>query len=711
MKLLIVESPTKEKTISQFIGKDYEVVSTNGHLFQLSKESDAKHEFGINFKTLEIKNNLIPKKRKLFQKIKQAHKAGKELIFATDNDREGEAISYILAKKLKIDQNLSNRLVFNEISSLSINEGLKHLQKIDILQVNSQKARRILDRIIGFRTARQLMNYYGSQGAGRVQSVVLKFIAERDDQIQKFNPKSYFVSQIILAENLALNEKKIQEGNLDFKYLKKYCDDVTSLKAKIIEIAVSEVKTAPPRPYKTSTLIQDAYIKFGYSSVQTMALAQQLYSGVKIERKQYGLITYLRTDSYRISTLFVQKMKKYLGTQFYIKSTDKKHEQKKEKHVQDAHEAIRPVYLNNVISLVSLKKILKPQLWKMYKLIYDRTISVFSPPAIKKNYKYSVQLFEQPVEKSSAKDQISTKQNPTTFTLSISKYKQKGWKQYTFDKDLEITAAEQKFIDTKKVNAICDVASCKLVPKTTKSPALYNQASIIKLMDSLKIGRPSTYSSIIQKLEKHNYVMKRQQKLKLTIRGRETNKVLQKHYSSVFNENFTASMEEQLTKIREEKYDYKHMIYEVNDEMKSLVEKAAPQARITKSRFLVAEGEKCPNCKGLLHLIISRGVDYLICKNMQYNKKKGKKNDSLRLPKKTKSCDYIQKVNYLKILPVGRKCEKCGSELVVRRNGKFHNLFVGCSSFPKCRNIINCRWNKELQEIIKKLYPAEDVFF
>lgn len=421
MNLLIVESPAKVRTISQFIGPGYKLLSTNGHLFTLSRKTTKDHEFGINFKTLEIKNLLIPKKRKIFQEIKEAAKNGDKIIFGTDNDREGEAIAFTVAQKLKIDLTDYNRLIFNEISKDTIIMALQNLQKINLARVNSQKARRLLDRIIGFRAARYLMHYYASAGAGRVQSVVLKFIADREEQIKQFTPRHYKTCGIALNNGIMLSAKTDKVGENVFSILESYSEKPYKLQAIITAIKKNKKVLNPPLPLRTATLVQEAYLRFGFNSAQTISLAQQLYNGVKINKNIYSLITYLRTDSVRISATFIKKAKLELGDLFHADRI----QHKNKKFAQDAHEAIRPVYLNSNLSLVDIQNGLQPALWRLYKFIYDRTMAALSVPAIKSIQQYTFDISPINIKNSYANNDSSIKSVPK-FNLSISKFEKQG---------------------------------------------------------------------------------------------------------------------------------------------------------------------------------------------------------------------------------------------------------------------------------------------
>lgn len=642
-KLVIVESPSKSKTIEKYLGSDYQVLSSKGHIRDLSVSG--KGRLGI-----DIENGFIPKytnskdKKAVISELKKASK-GKEVFLATDPDREGEAISWHLAQVLNLDANANNRIVFNEITKDAVTHAMKHPRKIDADLVSSQETRRMLDRIIGFKLSSLLKSKIKSQSAGRVQSVALKLICERQKEIDVFVPEEYYTIEALFELDQFKFEASLQkykETKIELKN-KEEADDVLSKLTndfRIDEVKKRNSSTKPKATFITSTLQQEAYAKLGFNAKKTMSVAQSLYEGIDLENETVGLITYMRTDSYRLSDQFVEDTFKYIEetyTKAYVGSYNVK---KGKGTVQDAHEGIRPSAITRTPE--SIKEHLTNDQFRLYELIYARTLASLMKPSKKQGttivFNNNDYLF-----------------NATGSILVFDGYKVVYGKFENSKDELLPNIKEDEILNAKET-----IASQHF----TKGPAAYNESSLIKDLEELKIGRPSTYSSIIETLKFRNYVTYENKKFEPTDQGKLTTEELTKFFADIINVKYTANMEDDLDRISEGEEQQLKVLTAFYEQFIPLLDKAKEEMIKLEAK---PTGEQCPECGSDLVFRRGRFGEFIGCGNYP-------------------ECKYIQKEKQV-LEYLDEDCPKCNSKLVKRYSAKAKSDFVGCSDFPKCRYI------------------------
>jgi len=636
-KLVIVESPSKTKTISKYLGKGYKVVSSMGHIRDLS--TTGKHGFGVDVDNNFVANYIpIKGKGKIITSLKKDVKESDLIMLATDPDREGEAISWHLLDELKIDENNYERIVFNEITENAILESIKHPRKIDFNLVKSQETRRILDRIIGFRLSKLMRSKTGGKSAGRVQSVALKLIVDREREINGFTPEEYWEIEAIFSDFKAMLEK--YHGKKIELHGEKETDDVLKALDKSFTIESIDEKPKSKKgvmPFITSTLQQLASTKLGFGSSKTMRVAQKLYEGIDLGAETVGLISYMRTDSTRFSSTFVGEAFNFIKKKYGEEYIGNVKVNKKKDNVQDAHEAIRPTSL--LRDPENIKDYLSVDEYKLYRMIYIRSLASLMADA--KVLATSITLFN----------------NGYTFkatgqVLTFDGYL-KVYKDYEKNEDIILP----NFKDYKS-----NVILANDITKSqhfTKPLPRFTEATLIHELESLGIGRPSTYSSIMEKIKERDYVTIIEKKFQPTETGIEIIDKLQEGFSHIINVQYTAKMESDLDEIANDKLDNIKVLKEFYDEFEPLVlsafdnmEKKAP----------VSTGEACPECGG--DLIIRKGKfgEFVACSNY---------------PK----CKYIKKEprEVKEIMP----CPKCDGKIIEKKTRK-GKIFYGCSNYPKC---------------------------
>lgn len=639
--LVIVESPAKSKTIEKYLGKDYKVLSSKGHIRDLA--TSGKFGLGVDVEN-DFKPNYIPikgKKKDITALTKEVKNADK-VYLATDPDREGEAISWHLKDALDIDDKDYERIVFNEITKDAVLNSFKNARKIDDLMVRSQETRRILDRIIGFRLSKLMQSKTGGKSAGRVQSVALKLIVDREKEISKFNPEEYWTIKAIFpnfeADLFEYKNKKIKIDN-ELDATKIVNELSNTYKIESTEKKDKNKNSKPP--FITSTLQQDAANKLGFTSKKTMSIAQKLYEGINLENETVGLITYMRTDSIRLSNEFVSSSYKYIEVNYGKEYLGPVKKSTKTENVQDAHEAIRPTSI--LREPEKIKTYLTNDEYKLYNLIYYRALSSLMAPA---------------------------KQEVTTVVLDNNDYKFKvTGTVIKFDGYLKV----YKDLDKEEDKQIPDLSSYKSsvlvtdkVEKKqhfTEPPARFTEASLIKEMEKLGIGRPSTYASTVSTLVDRAYVKKDNKKFIPTEVGIETTEKLQEFFSELINVKYTAEMEENLDEIADGKLIWNKVLEKFYKEFEPMVENAFDKMEKKEPE---KTGEKCPECGN--DLVIRKGKygEFTACSNYptcKYIKKEEKEKKEL-----VEVCD----------------CIKCGNKIVERKT-KRGKLFYGCSNFPKCK--------------------------
>lgn len=650
MKLVIVESPSKSKTIEKYLGKDYKVVSSLGHIRDLS--TSGKYGFGIDLENHYKPDYVIIKgKKKLVNELKKEVKSADCVYLATDPDREGEAISWHLYDTLGLNDNMYRRIVFNEITKNVILDSFQHARMIDDNLVKSQETRRMLDRIIGFRLSKLMQSKTGGKSAGRVQSVALKLIVDREREILAFVPEDYYEIEAVFADFKAKLDS-YKEDKLEIKTEEEAIAILNKLSSKfIIENIKKEDKARKAKPpYITSTLQQEASSKLNFTSKKTMMLAQKLYEGITLKDETVGLITYMRTDSIRLSDEFVKSTYGFIRDNYgddyvgYVKTS------KKKDNVQDAHEAIRPTSINRRPD--DVREFLTSDEFKLYKLIYNRALASLMKDAV--------------MEVTS----IILNNNDYKFKVTGSIVKFDGYLKVYDDNEDD----GELLPDFGKYNGRVVSEEINYSAHTTKPPARYTESQLIKKMETLGIGRPSTYATTIGILLERGYVKVIDKKFNPTEIGIETTDKLQEFFKDIINVDYTRDMEEDLDKIAEGKLYWENLLDRFYKDFEPKVENAFTSMEKSKPE---ETGELCPNCNSPLVIKRSKYGKFVACSNYP-------------------ECKYIKndKVNPIEIIP----CPKCGGKIVEKKTKK-GKIFYGCNNYPKCKL---ATWDKPTGELCPK---------
>ena len=648
-KLVIVESPSKSKTIEKYLGTDYKVVSSKGHIRDLATTGkfglgvDIEDHFKPNYK-------IIRGKKKDVDSLKKDCEKSDFVYLATDPDREGEAISYHLYDVLGLNEENSKRIVFNEVTKNAIIDALKHPREIDKDLVNSQETRRILDRIIGFRLSKLMQSKTSGSSAGRVQSVALKLIVDRERERQNFKAEEYWTITALFnemeAELFNYNHKKIEiksevEAN---EILDKITNSFT-----IDSIDKKEKKKNSPMPFTTSTLQQVASTKLNMNARKIMSIAQKLYEGIELADETVGLITYMRTDSTRLSNDFVNETLTFIKNKYGSEYVGRVKVAKKKENVQDAHEAIRPTSIKR--DPISVKPYLSDDEYKLYRLIYYRALASLMSEA---------------------------KTNNTTIVLDNNNYQFKATGSViTFDGYLNVY---KDYEDTKDkiLPPLDDYKSNVLVSKEitkeqhfTQPPARYTEAKLVKAMEELGIGRPSTYATIMGNIKDRGYVNIEEKKFVPTEIGFEVTDKLQEFFSHIINVEYTANMETDLDKIAEGKLVWYEILEKFFKDFEPAVEEAFDKMEKKPPEEV---GEDCPNCGHPLVKRKGRYGEFIACSNFP-------------------ECKYIktEKKEEKEIID----CPNCDGKIIEKksRRGK---IFYGCNNYPKCKTAY---WDKPTGEL------------
>ena len=650
--LVIVESPSKSKTIEKYLGKDYKVVSSKGHIRDLA--TTGKYGLGVDVDN-DFKPNYIPVagKKKLISELKKLVKDSDEVILATDPDREGEAISWHLLDTLGIKDTNYERVLFHEITKDKVLEAIKNPTKIDYNLVRSQETRRILDRIIGFRLSKLMQSKTGGKSAGRVQSVALKLIVDREREISSFNSEEYWTITSkfdeIEADLFNYNHKDIEintEEEAD-SILSKLSD---KYKIESVERKKKSKKSKPP--FITSTLQQEASTKLGFTAKKTMSIAQKLYEGMDIGSETVGLITYMRTDSIRLSDEFIGASYKYIEENYgkdYIGYAKKS---KKTENVQDAHEAIRPtsVYRNPE----DIKKYLSTDEYKLYKIIYYRALASLMADA--------------KVEATS----VILDNNNYQFKINGQILIYDGYlKAYALYETSEDKVLPDEFKNEGSILTTKDVTKKQ---HFTSPPPRYTEAKLIKELEELGIGRPSTYAKIMDTIKERGYVTIEEKKFVPTEIGIETTDRLQEFFSDLINVKYTAAMETDLDTIALGKLDEIKVLREFYDKFEPEVEKAFGQME---KKAPKETGEVCPNCGSSLVIRKGRYGEFTACSNYP-------------------ECKYIKKEE--KQVKEIMDCPKCDGKIIEKKT-KRGKIFYGCNNYPKCKY---ASWDKPTGTLCKE---------
>jgi DNA topoisomerase-1 len=658
--LIIVESPAKAKTINKYLGKEYIVEASVGHIKNLPKSKlsvDIEKDFSVVYETIDGKEEVV-------HRIKEKASKANAVFIATDPDREGEAIAAHIAEEIHDVNKHIRRVLFHEITESGVHEGMKHPKKIDSHLVMSQQARRAMDRIVGYKVTPFVWKtmYYGLS-AGRVQSVTLRLICEKEASIRKFIPEEYWslTAEFTTPKEEKFLAKLVKVAGADPRIpdettSKGYITDVKKQNYAIKNVTKKPVKRNPPAPFITSTLQQEAAKRLRMSAKRTMMLAQKLYEGQEIgEEGLTGLITYMRTDSTRLSEEAVLHVREYIYNDYGKEYVPKEPRLfKKGKSSQDAHEAIRPTSIKLTPKVV--KKYLDKEMYALYELIWNRFVACQMTPA----------EFEQITVEVEGGDYLfrASDQLPTF----------RGFLQ-VYDDLIDEGAGEQEDIDpTSKLPLHLikgqHVALSNLLPLQhfTKPPGRYTEASLVKELESLGIGRPSTYALIVSTVIDRKYVEQNERKLFATELGMQVNTLLISHFPEIFNVKFTAQMEEELDTIASGKQEYLEVMKDFYEPFHHAVEHASSLASTIKKSLQETTEELCDLCSKPFIIKWGRNGKFMACSGYPTCK------NTKPLAEDAEKHQHV----------VGGKCELCGGDMIVK-GGKF-GTFLGCSNYPTCKN-------------------------
>lgn len=644
--LVIVESPAKAKTIKKFLGKNFKVEASMGHIRDLPKSQlgvDLENDFEPKYITIRGKGEII-------NKLKKEAKNADKIFLATDPDREGEAISWHLAQVLDIDQNTPCRIEFNEITGQAIKNAVKKPRPIDMNLVDAQQARRVLDRVVGYKISPLLWRKIKKGlSAGRVQSVATRIICEREKEIQEFIPEEYW--------DLTANFTKLgQEQSLEAKFYGKSGNKMDIKTEEQIKILMEELKKVnyhvesvklgtkkrnPAPPFTTSTLQQEAYRKLGFTAQKTMMIAQQLYEGVDIKGEgAVGLVTYIRTDSTRISSEAQEDARNFILARYGKEYVPEKPNQfKGRKNVQDAHEAIRPTSVMR--DPENVKSSLKRDQYRLYKLIYERFLASQMTPAVFETMSIDIQ----------GGDYLFKAKGSRKIFQGYSIIYEEGNDEGQEEKDINLPKLEEgeKLLLKEMVPA----------QHFTQPPPRYTEASLVKTLEEMGIGRPSTYAPIISTITVRGYVAKENKSLVPTELGFIVNDLMMEYFPDIVDYKFTADMEEQLDGVEEGKRDWRSIIRDFYVPFQNLLERA--DEKIAKIKI---EDEKsdveCDKCGAKMVIKMGRYGKFLACPNF---------------PECRNTKPLIEELDV--------SCPKCGGKIVIRRTKK-GKKFYGCDNYPQC---------------------------
>ena len=718
--LVIVESPAKSKTIKKILGDSYQIEASYGHIRDFPPKVlgfDVANDFEPSF-------IVIPEKKVVVKKLNDLAKKSDKIYLASDPDREGEAIAWHVRQVLEVPDEKINRIEFNEITPKAIKSAVEHPRQIDMERVKAQQTRQILDRLVGYKISpvlwEKMRNYRLS--AGRVQSVALRMICEREDEIDAFVPVEYWsITADLLkgklpfsAELTKYKDKKIEIKNKE--EADKIVADLTKkgLKYEVSKVTYRDTQRKPSAPFITSTLQREASSKLGYGVSKTMQIAQKLYEGIEIGGEPVGLITYMRTDSVRISDDAQAAAKDFITDSYgenYYPKTPNNYVKGKGKNVQDAHEAIRPSYIEKTPD--SIKQYLTSEQYRLYKLIWSRFIASQMENAKVKN---------------------------TSVDITADDYLFKtGTSKVIFDGFLKVYNENDDEPDSAKIPDLeqgDELKLQKIEPKQhfTQPPPRFTEASLVKALEEHGIGRPSTYAPIISKIQQKGYVEKLEKALAPTILGRTLCRELIKYFTDIMNYKFTAQMETKLDDIAEEKAVWTDVLKDFYTPFTETVD----SAKKNMPKVLIESDVVCPKCGKKMIVRTSRfGTQFLGCSGypecktmMPLNKDGSAAPVDEKSDEKCEKCgsEMIIKVGpygkYLQctndeckhrkriVITTGVKCPKCGEGEIIQRKSKYGKIFYGCNKYPDCDFV---SWNEPVQEncpecgayLVKKITKKE----
>ncbi|GAA8241366.1 type I DNA topoisomerase [Helicobacter pylori] len=656
--LIIVESPAKAKTIKNFLDKNYEVIASKGHVRDLSKFA-----LGIKIDETGFTPNYVVDKdhKELVKQIIELSKKASTTYIATDEDREGEAIGYHVACLIGGKLESYPRIVFHEITQNAILNALKTPRQIDMSKVNAQQARRFLDRIVGFKLSSLISSkIIKGLSAGRVQSAALKLVVDKEREIKAFKPLTYFTLDAYFESHLEAqlisykgNKLKAQEL-IDEKKAQEIKNELEKESYAISSIIKKSKKSPTPPPFMTSTLQQSASSLLGFSPTKTMSIAQKLYEGVATPQGVMGVITYMRTDSLNIAKEALEEARNKILKDYskdYLPPKAKVYSSKN-KNAQEAHEAIRPTSI--ILEPNALKDYLKPEELKLYTLIYKRFLASQMQDA----------LFES---------------QSVVVACEKGEFKASG-RKLLFDGYYKILGNDDKdkLLPNLKENDPIKLEKLESNTHVTEPPARYSEASLIKVLESLGIGRPSTYAPTISLLQNRDYIKVEKKQISALESAFKVIEILEKHFEEIVDSKFSASLEEELDNIAQNKADYQQVLKDFYYPFMDKIE--AGKKNIISQKVHEKTGQSCPKCGGELVKKNSRYGEFIACNNY---------------PK----CKYIKQTENANDEAEQELCEKCGGEMVQKfsRNG----AFLACNNYPECKNTKSLKNTPNAKEIIE----------
>ena len=650
-KLVIVESPAKAKTINRYLGADYIVKSSMGHLIDLPKSRIA----------IDVDNGFEPEyitirgRAKILNELKREAKKSEEVLLAADDDREGESIAWHIGNKIKMaNSNIPiKRIVFHEITKDALNEAIEKPRDIDIAKVNAQKARRVLDRLIGYNLSPLLWEKIkGRLSAGRVQNVALLIICNREGEIEAFVPVEYWTFEVFLKhknKEFIAELQKYKGEKPELKNKKDVDEIINHLKDKTYKVSSIDVRDRlrnPVAPYTTSKLQQAASTSLGYNSSKTMQIAQGLYEGVSIAGESTGLITYMRTDSVRISPVAQEQAREFIKKEYgenYLPAEAPSYSVKK--NAQDAHEAIRPT--NVFLTPDSVKEYLKTDQYKLYKLIWERFVSSQMLPAKMKNTRAIIVAGD------------------CEFSVSSSKIEFDGYlKVLTIDKGDKEKAAKMPNLSKDE---ICEFIENNPQQHFTTPPPRYNDASLVKVLEEEGIGRPSTYAPIIRTIISRHYVQRKGKQLVPTELGKLVNELISENFPELVNIKFTADMESKLDKIEDDNIEWNKMLKEFYPHFLDTLKTASENIHNMKDFFDEETDFVCEKCGRKMIKKLGKYGYFIACSGFP-------------------ECKNAKGISF-------GVCPKCQGDITLKRS-KRGREFYGCSNYPKCDFV---SWDKPIQ--------------
>lgn len=733
--LVIVESPAKSKTIKKILGDSYQIEASFGHVRNLPTKDPSTENLGFDISNhFTPKFEVIPGKQAVVKKLNELAKKADKIYLASDPDREGEAIAWHVRQILNVPDDKIMRIVFNEITPKAVKHSVENPRAIDMDMVQAQQTRQILDKLVGYKLSPVLWKQIGNRNlsAGRVQSVALRMICEREEEIEAFVPQEYWSihadmekdGKIFEAELSKIKDKAVEKTIKNQEEAQKIVDYLQepSREFEVVKVNKKTMKRKPTAPFITSTMQRAASSKLGFGVQKTMQVAQKLYEGIEIDGTPVGLITYMRTDSVRVSDDAQEMAKNFIvsnyGEKYYPESPNIY--AKGKQNVQDAHEAIRPSYPERTPD--SIKKYLDTDQYKLYKLIWDKFMS------------------SQMANAEIANKSIEIKAGDYTLKAGTSKIMFDGFLKLYNDADDEEKNSDAKIPDLEKGDKI----NCKKVnPKQhfTQPPPRYNEASLVKALEEYGIGRPSTYATIITVIQTRKYVEKKDKALHPTLLGRTVSKQLVAQFADIMDYKFTAGMETKLDKIAEKKAVWNDVLQEFYTPFIQEVNKALQN----NERVKIESKIKCPNCgKSMVLRIGKNGSQFLGCSGfpdcktmMSLNALSEQTDDEQSTEQEVceEKCEKCNSPMVFKTGPYGKymectnenckhrkpyrkstnvKCPKCGEGTIVERKSKRGTVFYGCDRYPNCDFTL---WNEPTGEkcpqcgalLVKKILKKGDV--